>query len=62
MIAAVAVVALFLLVVIIGTRGGSNAGSPTANTPTTTANSAPPASIPPALDSAIKKLEDAVRP
>jgi serine/threonine-protein kinase len=61
-IAAVAVVALFVLVVIIGTRGGSKAESPTANTPTTTANSAPPASIPPALDRAIKNLEDAVRP
>ena len=61
-IAAVAVVALFVLVVIIGTRGGSNAGSPTANTPTTAANSASPASIPPALDRAIKNLEEAVRP
>ena len=62
MIAAVAVVALFVLVLIIGTRGGPNAGSPTANTPTTTANPAPPASIPPALDRAIKNLEEAVRP
>ncbi|MDQ6945329.1 MAG: serine/threonine protein kinase [Actinomycetota bacterium] len=59
-IAAVAVAALFVLVVIIGTRGGSNAGSPTANTPTTAAAS--PVSVPPALDQAIKNLEQAVRP
>jgi len=61
-IAAVAVAALFVLVVMIGTRGGSNAGSPTANTPTTAANSAPPTSVSPALDRAIKNLEQAVRP
>ena len=62
LIAAVAVVALFVVVPNIGTRDGSDAGSPTANTPTTTANPASPASIPPALDRAIKNLEEAVRP
>lgn len=64
-IAAVAVAALFLLVVFIGTRGGSSSGPATATSPTTAAGSGTAAttvSVPPALDQAIKHLQDSVRP
>jgi len=64
-IAAVAAVALFILVVLIGTRGGSSSGPATATTPTTAAasgTSASTVSVPPALDQAIKHLQDSVRP
>lgn len=63
-IAAAAIVALFIVVVLVGTRRGPS-GPATAATPTTAttaATSAPSAGVPAALDRAIKQLEEAVRP
>ncbi len=61
-VAAAAVGALFILVLVIAIRAGSSSGPATTGTPTTVATSAPSASMPAALDQAIKNLEEAVRP